>query len=420
MRDNSIITFGCRLNALESEVIRREAAAAGLEGAVIVNTCTVTAEARRQARQAIRRARREHPDAPVIATGCAVQTEAESFAAMPETDAVVGNVEKLRARSWRRLAGLRPGGGTPVMVSDIMKETTLAPPAVSGMRGRTRAFVQVQTGCDHRCTFCIIPFGRGRARSLSAGEVVRQVRAARAAGHREVVLTGVDLTAWGADLGGRERLGHLLARILREVPELERLRLSSIDVAETDAEFMAVFASEERLMPHLHLSLQAGDDMILKRMKRRHARAQAEEFCARMRSLRPGVVFGADLIAGFPTETEEMFANTLRHVDECGLTWLHVFPFSARPGTPAADMPPVDAAVVKARAGALRAAGAARARAFLERLRGLRLRVLTERPGLARAESNAVVIVDERLTPGEIHTVRIAGRAGERLVAEGA
>ncbi len=437
-----IITFGCRLNAFESEAMRRLAQAAGLDSAVIVNTCAVTAEAQRQARQAIRRARREHPERPLVVTGCAAQTAAAEFAAMPEADAVLGNQEKLEEKAWQAVAralNARPrrraatGGqaegqtgaeieaGRPVVqVSDIMQARRIVPLPVSGMRGRTRAFVQVQTGCNHRCTFCIIPFGRGNARSLPAEDVIAQVRAARAAGHREVVLTGVDLTSWGEDLGGAERLGHLVARILVEVPQLERLRVSSIDVAEIDEEFLRVLAGEERLMPHLHLSLQAGDDLILKRMKRRHSRAQTIEFCRRVRELRPDVAFGADIIAGFPTETEAMFANTLELVDECDLVWLHVFPYSPREGTPAARMPQVDTAVRKERAARLREAGARRRRRHLAAQKGLKIAVLVEEPGLARAPDNAQVWVDPALPAGEITPVRIVGHDGERLIAEGA
>ena len=418
MKTPRLITFGCRLNAFESEAMRRHAMAAGLEEAVIVNTCAVTAEAQRQARQAIRKARREHPGAPLVVTGCAAQTDARAFAAMAEADAVLGNAEKMRAESWADLAAALERGERALMVSDIMAERRLAPAALPGMSERTRAFVQVQTGCDHRCTFCIIPFGRGNARSLPAGDVVAQVRAARQAGHREVVLTGVDLTSWGGDLGGRERLGHLLARILSEVPRLERLRVSSIDVAGIDETFLDVLSGEERLMPHLHLSLQAGDDMVLKRMKRRHTRAEAIEFCARARKLRPGLALGADLIAGFPTETEAMFENSLRLINECGLVWLHVFPFSPRPGTPAARMPQVDKATARRRAGALRAAGQARLEAFLAGLEGEVLPVLVERPGLARAGNNAVVIVDESLAAGEIVPVRITGARGDKLIGE--
>ncbi len=418
MAEPTLITFGCRLNVFESEVIRREAARAGLGHAVIVNTCAVTAEAQRQARQAIRRARREHPDAPIIVTGCAAQTEAESFARMPETDAVLGNDEKLRPESWAAVSGLTSGGRSmdkPVLVSDIMERRELKPAHIPGMSERTRAFVQIQTGCDHRCTFCIIPYGRGNARSLPAEDVVEQVRELHRAGHREVVLTGVDLTSWGEDLGGGERLGHLAARILREVPQLERLRVSSIDVAEIDVEFLRVLVGEERLMPHLHLSLQAGDDMVLKRMKRRHTRRQAVEFCAEVRRLRPDVAFGADIIAGFPTETEEMFANTLQLVDDCDLVWLHVFPFSPREGTPAARMPQVPGNVRKARAAALREAGERRLSAFLESLKDSVQHVLVERPGLARAGCNAQVVIDETIPAGEIVPVRITGVSGQML-----
>ena len=427
-----LITFGCRLNTYESEAMRRLAAEAGLGGAVIVNTCAVTAEAQRQARQAIRKARREHPNAPLIVTGCAAQTEAEAFAGMAETDAVLGNEEKLDTAAWRQVAarlgrgadaasGQRDGPASkPVMVSDIMQVRHARAVPFSGFAERARAFVQVQTGCDHRCTFCIIPYGRGNARSLPLEEVIAQVRQACTAGHREVVLTGVDLTSWGQDLAGEQRLGHLLAAVLREVPELKRLRVSSIDVAEVDDEFLRVLAGEERLMPHLHLSLQAGDDMILKRMKRRHSRQQAIDFCQRVRELRPDIAFGADIIAGFPTETEEMFENTLALVEDCGLVWLHVFPFSPRPGTPAARMPQVPRKQVKQRAAALRAAGARQRAAHLRRQVGRALAVLVERAGLARAEDNAVVRVPEALPAGEIASVRITGATEEELLAEGA
>ncbi len=456
-----IITFGCRLNAFESEAMRRHAKAAGLDDAVIVNTCAVTAEAQRQARQAIRKARRTHPERPLIVTGCAAQTNGAAFADMPETDAVIGNLEKLDARAWSRLAHalmhtksatrstaepsisrteegsptapaekealVTDAGddrrrattawqtGKPVMISDIMAAHRLSPLPVSGMSGRTRAFVQVQNGCNHRCTFCIIPFGRGNARSLPMEDVIAQVRAARNAGHKEVVLTGVDLTSWGEDLGCGARLGDLVAAVLDAVPELERLRISSIDVAEIDETFLRVLEEEERLMPHLHLSLQAGDDMILKRMKRRHSRAQAVDFCARVRALRPEVTFGADLIAGFPTETDDMFENSLRLVEECGLVWLHVFPFSPRPGTPAARMPQVPTATVRARAQALRAAGERQMHALFEAMLGTTLRVLVERRGVARAENHAVVKVPETLPVGDIVHVTITGHDGMRL-----
>ncbi len=419
-----LITFGCRLNAYESQAMRRLAAQAGLGDAVIVNTCAVTTEAVRQARQAIRKARRQHPAAPLIITGCAAQTAAEQFAAMPETDAVLGNEEKLDAASWQKVARqLEHGGGQgekPLLVGDIMKASRARALPFSGFAERTRAFVQVQTGCNHRCTFCIIPHGRGNARSLPEEEVIAQVRAARAAGHREVVLTGVDITSWGEDLFGRAQLGRLVAAILDQVPELERLRVSSIDVAEIDETFLAVLADEERLLPHLHLSLQAGDDMILKRMKRRHSRAQAVEFRARVREMRPQVVFGADLIAGFPTETEEMFANTLKLVQDCDLVWLHVFPFSPRPGTPAARMPQVDGATIRRRAATLRAAGEKLRARWLAQQVGRHKQVLVERPGLGRAEDNAVVRLPEDVPVAEIENVCIASVAGDQLVAAGA
>ncbi len=330
-----VVTFGCRLNITEQEVIRRAAGAGGLIDAVVVNTCAVTAEAVRQARQNIRRIRRERPDARIVVTGCAAQTEPDTFANMPEVDRVLGNAEKLDARSWaddRRIA-----------VGDIMAVTRHTAHAVDSIEGHTRAFLQVQNGCDHRCTFCIIPFGRGNSRSLPMDEAVAQARRLAARGYRELVLTGVDITAYGVDLG-EPRLGALVKRILRDVPELARLRLSSIDSVEADDDLLDAFANESRLMPHLHLSLQAGDDLILKRMKRRHTRADAIAFCDHVRRLRPDVVFGADIIAGFPTETEAMFKRSLDLVDECGLTQLHVFPFSPRPGTPAARMPQLDRA----------------------------------------------------------------------------
>ncbi|MFP4004563.1 MAG: tRNA (N(6)-L-threonylcarbamoyladenosine(37)-C(2))-methylthiotransferase MtaB, partial [Alphaproteobacteria bacterium] len=343
-----IITFGCRLNTYESEVMRAHAGEAGLEDAVIVNTCAVTAEAVRQARQAIRRARRNRPGARIIVTGCAAQIDPGRFARMPEVDSVLGNEEKLHARTFEEIG--RTGVNEKVRVNDIMSVRETAGHLVPGFEGRTRAFVQVQNGCDHRCTFCVIPYGRGNARSVPAGAVVEQVRALVANGYREVVLTGVDITSYGTDLPGRPRLGSLVARILKLAPELERLRLSSIDSVEADETLVDLVANEKRLMPHLHLSLQSGDNMILKRMKRRHAREDAILLCERLHRARPDIVFGADLIAGFPTETEEMFRNTLRLVDECGLTWLHVFPFSPRPGTPAARMPQLDGATIRARA----------------------------------------------------------------------
>jgi len=335
-------THGCRLNAYETEAMKRLAEEAGLTDAVIVNTCAVTAEAVRKARQDIRRARRDNPAARIIVTGCAAQTDPEGFAAMPEVDRVIGNAAKMEAATWKGLALADWTDGTEkVQVDDIMSVRETASHLIDGFGTRARAYVQIQNGCDHRCTFCIIPFGRGNSRSVPAGVVVDQIRRLVDQGYNEVVLTGVDLTSWGADLPGEPRLGDLVRRILKLVPGLPRLRLSSIDSIEADPALMAAIAEEDRLMPHLHLSLQAGDDLILKRMKRRHLRDDAIRFCDEARTLRPDITFGADLIAGFPTETEAMFLNSLRLVEECGLTWLHVFPYSPRPGTPAAKMPQV-------------------------------------------------------------------------------
>jgi len=407
-----IVTFGCRLNTYESEVIRQRARAAGLERAVIFNTCAVTAEATRQARQAIRRARRENPQARIIVTGCAAQITPEMFAAMPEVDQVLGNVEKLQTASYGDF-GLAEEQG--VRVNDIMSVRETAHHMIDAMSGRTRAFVEVQNGCDHRCTFCIIPYGRGPSRSLAAGAVVEQVRRLVAAGTAEIALTGVDITAWGADLPGTPRLGGLVARILRLVPNLKRLRLTSLDMVEVDDDLMAVIGDDERLMPHFHLSLQAGDDMILKRMKRRHTRAEALAFCAGVRRVRPDAVFGADLIAGFPTETEKMFANTLSLVDEAGITYLHVFPYSPRPGTPAARMPQVESGLVRERARRLRAAGEARLSAFLQREVGERRSVLMETDGTGRTPHYAPVDIDAAFEPGRIVEVEITAAGVGRL-----
>ncbi|MFQ5626306.1 MAG: tRNA (N(6)-L-threonylcarbamoyladenosine(37)-C(2))-methylthiotransferase MtaB [Methyloligellaceae bacterium] len=357
-----LLTFGCRLNAFESEVMRAHATRARLGDAVIVNTCAVTGEAVRQARQAIRKAHREHPDARIIVTGCAAQLDPEMFADMAEVDHVIGNAEKMRGETFALLAasdtpGSSPGQAPQILVDDIQSVRETAGHMIDGFGARTRAYVQIQNGCDHRCTFCIIPFARGRSRSVPAGEVVAQIRRLVASGTREVVLTGVDITAYGADLPGQLTLGRLVKKVLKLVPELDRLRLSSIDSIEADADLLDAIGQEHRLMPHLHLSLQAGDDLTLKRMKRRHSRDDAIEFCAQVRALRPGIVFGADLIAGFPTETDEMFLSTLSIIEACGLTYLHVFPFSAREGTPAARMPQLEAKTIKARAARLRAEG---------------------------------------------------------------
>jgi threonylcarbamoyladenosine tRNA methylthiotransferase MtaB len=404
-----VLTFGCRLNIHESEVIRREAAAAGLADTIVVNTCAVTAEAMRKARQAIRKLRRERPAAHIVVTGCAAQTEPETFAAMPEIDRVIGNAEKLRPETWTR--------AERVAVGDIMAAKEIALPAIDNIAGHTRAFVQVQNGCDHRCTFCIIPYGRGNSRSLPMGEVIAQVRRLVARGHREVVLTGVDITSYGSNLPRAPKLGRLVKQILKDVPELERLRLSSIDSVEVDADLLDAIAAEARLMPHLHLSLQAGDDLVLKRMKRRHLRADAIAFCEQVRRLRPDMIFGGDIIAGFPTETEEMFARSLDLVDACGLTHLHVFPFSARPGTPAARMPQVPASVVKERARRLREKGEAALRRHLDSEVGKHRRVLTEMGGIGRTEDFTEVKLPALLARGQMVDVTFVGHDGRRLMA---
>jgi threonylcarbamoyladenosine tRNA methylthiotransferase MtaB len=401
-----VVTFGCRLNAYESEVIRAHAARAGLDDVVAVNTCAVTAEAVRQARQAIRRLRRERPRARIVVTGCAAQTEPQLFAAMPEVDRVLGNAEKLDRGAWR--------GDERIAVADIMTARTMPANAVDSLEGRTRAFVQVQNGCDHRCTFCIIPFGRGNSRSLAVADVVAQVRRLVANGYGEVVLTGVDITGYR---DGDLRLGALVKQILRAVPELARLRLSSIDSVEADADLLDTLAEEPRLMPHLHLSLQAGDDVILKRMKRRHSRRDAIAFCDQVRRLRPDVAFGADIIAGFPTESAEAFARSLDLVDECGLTQLHVFPFSPRPGTPAARMPQLDRGLVKERALRLREKGEAALGRHLDREVGARRRVLVESRELGRTEQFLAVRLNAPAAPGALLDLAIAGHDGRRLLA---
>jgi threonylcarbamoyladenosine tRNA methylthiotransferase MtaB len=389
-----ILTLGCRLNSYESEVMRGHAEAAGLEGAVIVNTCAVTGEAVRQARQAIRRARRERPEAAIIVTGCAAQIDPQSFADMPEVTRVIGNEEKMRAETFAGLAPDLIGDGPRVQVNDIMSVKETAAHLVDGLDGRARAFVQVQTGCDHRCTFCIIPYGRGNSRSVPAGEVVSQVQRLVATGHYEIVLTGVDLTSWGADLPNAPKLGNLVARILKLAPELRQLRLSSIDAIEIDEQLFELIVREERIAPHLHLSFQSGDDMILKRMKRRHSRADAIRLCERLRMARPEIAIGADFIAGFPTETDAMFANTLAVLDEAAIDYVHAFPYSPRPGTPAARMPQVKRDVVKARAAQLRARGAERLGLRLDRHVGTRALALVESGGRARLSDFTPVRID--------------------------
>lgn len=407
-----IITFGCRLNAYESEVIRAHAREAGLTDAVIVNTCAVTSEAERQARQAIRKARRARPNARIIVTGCAAQIHPERYAAMAEVDQVLGNAEKLDAASYGTVARST--------VNDIrsIKETALH--LIDGFEGRVRAFVQVQQGCDHRCTFCIIPYGRGPSRSVPIGRVVEQLRALVAHGVKEVVLTGVDITDYGKDLPGRPGLGQMVRRLLAAVPELGRLRLSSLDPVEIDEDLFRLVGEEPRLMPHLHLSLQAGDDLVLKRMKRRHSRAQAIAVAERLRRLRPGIALGADLIAGFPTESETMFANTLALVEDCGLAFLHVFPYSAREGTPAARMPQVPSPLRKERAARLRAAGANALARFLAGQVGSEAAMLIEAPGRGRSEHYALVRLDDGwldgvATPGDVIRVLLTGSDGTTL-----
>jgi len=410
-RPAEVVTFGCRLNAYEAEIIRRNARAAGVGDIIVINTCAVTAEAERQARQAIRRARRRAPDARIVVTGCAAQINADAFAAMAEVDQVIGNAEKLRADALEHPVGPR------VRVADIATLRETAGHLVAGFEGRARTFVQIQNGCDHRCTFCIIPFGRGPSRSVPMGAIAEQVRALVASGYREVVLTGVDLTAYGADLPGAPTLGQMVRRLLAAVPELPRLRLSSIDVAEVDDELFETIVSEPRLMPHLHLSLQAGDDLILKRMKRRHDRDQAIDFCARVRAFRPEVAFGADLIAGFPTETEAMFRKTLDLVEEAGLVYLHVFPYSARPGTPAARMPQVPVVERRARAARLRAAGDAALGRFLAAGIGRRHAVLVETGTEGRSAQFAPVRLARARPPGTLVSARAEAVEDGMLIA---
>jgi threonylcarbamoyladenosine tRNA methylthiotransferase MtaB len=393
--------------------MRRHAEAAGLADTVIVNTCAVTAEAVRQAAQTIRKARRESPGARIVVTGCAAQVEPGRFAGMAEVDAVIGNAEKMRAETFR---SLDLADSPRVIVNDIMSVRETASAMIDGFGSRARAFMQIQNGCDHRCTFCIIPFGRGPSRSVPAGEVVAQARRLVEAGYPEIVLTGVDITAYGLDLPGRMRLGGLVRHVLRHVPELRRLRLSSIDQVEAGKDLLDAIAEEPRLMPHLHLSLQSGDDMILKRMKRRHTRADAVRFCAQVRRLRPDVAFGADLIAGFPTETEAMLDGSLRLVDDCGLAFLHVFPFSRRPGTPAARMPQVADATVKERAARLRQKGRRALAAHLAAHVGRKAQVLVEQSGLGRTAGFAEVeIAPDLAGAGALVDVRVTGTDGVRL-----
>jgi threonylcarbamoyladenosine tRNA methylthiotransferase MtaB len=416
-----VVTFGCRLNAFESEVIRREAENAGLADTIVINSCAVTNEAVAQARQSIRRLKRERPDARIVVTGCAAQTQPAMFAEMAEVDRVIGNDEKMHGEAWRdsRAAfDASPFGietSEKIAVADIMAVREMAPHLLEGFQsGLPRVFVQVQNGCDHRCTFCIIPYGRGNSRSVPMGAVVDQVRALVERGHAEIVLTGVDLTSYGADLPGAPKLGALVKQILRHVPELKRLRISSIDSIEVDRDLFDVIADDERLMPHLHLSLQSGDDLILKRMKRRHSRSDALRFCAQVRRLRPDIAYGADIIAGFPTETEDMFARSQQLVEECDLTFLHVFPYSPRPGTPAARMPRVAGDVVKERARRLRETGEVALQRRLESEIGSTRQVLIESATQGRTEHFMPVAIAGD-TPGAVRRLLMAGHDGGRM-----
>ena len=412
-----VVTFGCRLNAFESEVVRLEAERAGLADVIVINSCAVTNEAVAQARQSIRRLKRERRSARIVVTGCAAQTQAEMFAGMAEVDRVVGNHDKMKPEAWQQARAAFDGAATggKVAVTDIMSVREMTTPRLDGLqKGLPRAFVQVQNGCDHRCTFCIIPFGRGNSRSVPMEAAVAQVRALAERGHPEIVLTGVDLTSYGADLPDAPKLGQLIKQILRRVPQLKRLRISSVDSIEVDSDLLDVIATEERLMPHLHLSLQSGDDLILKRMKRRHLRHQAIDFCATVRRLRPDITFGADIIAGFPTETEEMFIRSLDLVRECGLTFLHVFPYSSRPGTPASRMPQVEVGLIKERARRLRAAGEAALRNRLEAEVGKTREILIESATQGRTEHFLPVAIGGE-TPGVVRRLTISGHHGARL-----
>ena len=411
-------TLGCRLNAYETEAIREMTANAGLDDAVVVNTCAVTAEAVRKSRQEIRRLRRENPTAKLIVTGCAAQTEPDSFAAMDEVDHVIGNTEKMQPETWAGMAADFIGTSEKVQVDDIMSVTETAGHLIDGFGTRSRAYVQVQNGCDHRCTFCIIPYGRGNSRSVPAGVVVDQIKRLVDKGFNEVVLTGVDLTSWGADLPAAPKLGDLVMRILKLVPDLPRLRISSIDSIEVDENLMQAIATENRLMPHLHLSLQHGDDLILKRMKRRHLREDAIRFVNEAIKLRPDITFGADIIAGFPTETDAHFENSLKLVDDCHLTWLHVFPYSRREGTPAAKIPSqVDGNLIKVRAARLRSAGERRVAAHLTGQLGKTHNVLMENPHMGRTEQFAEVVFETPQPEGRIVKARISGVSGQQLQA---
>ncbi len=408
-------SFGCRLNAYETQAMSELAREAGLEDIVVINSCAVTAEAVRQARQRIRALRRDNPNAKLVVTGCAAQTEAQKFEAMGEVDFVIGNIEKMQAGTW---AMLKAGAAPKLHMQDIMAVKRPDAHQIDGLLGRARAYVQVQNGCDHRCTFCIIPYGRGNSRSVPAHDAVEMIKRLRGQGFNEIVLTGVDMTSWGADLEGAPKLGDLVGRILREVPDLPRLRISSIDSIEADEALIDAIKTENRLMPHLHLSLQAGDNLILKRMKRRHMREDAIAFCSELRSARPEIVFGADIIAGFPTETDAHFENSLKLVDECGLTWLHVFPYSAREGTPAARMPQLPKALIKERAKALREKGEKAVLRYHQSLDGQSVPILIEGKNKGRTEGYAEVELTEELQAGQIMNMSISCEKSGKLFAK--
>jgi len=414
------MTQGCRLNAYETEAMKELAHAAGLNNVVVVNTCAVTAEAVRKSKQEIRKLRRDNPKAQMIVTGCAAQIEPKTFSEMTEVDLVVGNTEKMKANTWKNISKSPDFVGVTekVLVDDIMSVQDTAGHLIDGFGTRSRAYVQVQNGCDHRCTFCIIPYGRGNSRSVPAGVVVDQIQRLVGKGYNEIVLTGVDITSWGADLPMLPKLGDLVQRILKLVPDLPRLRISSIDSVEADSALIDAIASEMRLMPHLHLSLQAGDDMILKRMKRRHLRADAIEFCTKMRMVRPDIIYGADIIAGFPTETEEMFENSLKLIEDCNLTWLHIFPFSPRQGTPAARMPQMDRSIIKERAGRLRACGNIAVQKHLEMQIGIKHKILMENNRMGRTEGFTEVLFSSDKLKGAIVDAIITEKTQTQLIAE--
>ena len=409
-------TLGCRLNSYETESMRNMAGTVGLNNAVVINTCAVTHQAVSKSRQEIRRLRRENPNSTLIVTGCAAQIDPMGFSKMSEVDFVLGNSEKMRPEIWSNLASGAPVESERVQVDDIMSISETASHLIDGFGTRSRAYVQIQNGCDHRCTFCTIPFGRGNSRSVPAGVVVEQIKRLVQKGYNEIVLTGVDLTSWGADLPMHPKLGNLITRILRLVPDLNRLRISSIDSIEVDEEFLDAIATERRLMPHFHLSLQHGDDLILKRMKRRHLRKDAILFCEKVRKLRPEVTFGADIIAGFPTESDEHFENSIKLVEECGLTWLHIFPYSKRDGTPAARMPQIDGRIIKSRAELLRSLGKKVRSKHLKEQIGRKHKVLMESSVLGRTEQFAEVLFSSPKQEGSIVDATISDASNSQLM----